>query len=100
MITHLDFSDGDIDPDTDAVLRESFRHILGNDYSDELHLCRLGGLVENRFEQLRSCILDIAKSGCSGGVCANSVDVCREMRDIARLALEVYVAPKSSEVQK
>jgi hypothetical protein len=34
--------------ETESVLRESFKVILGDQYRDDLHLCRLAGLVENR----------------------------------------------------
>jgi hypothetical protein len=47
-----------IDNETESVLRESFKVILGEQYRDDLHLCRLAGLVENRLLTLKSAIGD------------------------------------------
>ena len=49
--------------------------------------------AEEQCEALFDIILKIATTGCDGGVCANSLDVCREMREIARLAVEAYGRP-------
>ncbi len=43
-----------IDNETESVLRESFKVILGEQYRDDLHLCRLAGLVENRLLTLKN----------------------------------------------
>ena len=47
-----------IDNETESVLRESFKVILGEQYRDDLHLCRLAGLVENRLLTLKSAFGD------------------------------------------
>jgi hypothetical protein len=47
-----------IDNETESVLRASFKVILGDQYSDEFHLCRLAGLVENRLLTLKSALGD------------------------------------------
>jgi hypothetical protein len=49
--------------------------------------------AEAQCEDLFAIVYDIAKTGCQGGVCANSLDVCREMREKARMAIESYGRP-------
>ncbi len=52
--------------------------------------CEIASYAEAQCETLFAIIVAIAQTGCSGGVCANSVDVCRDMRNIARDAVESY----------
>ena len=47
-----------MDNETESVLRASFKVILGDQYRDEFHLCRLAGLVENRLLTLKSTLGD------------------------------------------
>jgi hypothetical protein len=83
-------SDTELDKGVETTLRDSLKVILGEEYQENFHVCRLAGMAEARMDRIRSVIRDISRVGCSGGVCANSVDVAREMRDIARLAIESY----------
>jgi hypothetical protein len=46
-----------MDNETESVLRASFKAVLGDQYRDDLHLCRLAGMVENRLLTLNRIAL-------------------------------------------
>ena len=70
-----------IDNETESVLRASFKVILGDQYRDDLHLCRLAGLVENR-------LLTLNRTGWQV-----SFDLCDRLRyELSKKLIKVFTS--------
>jgi hypothetical protein len=98
MISHLDFMEPSMPknpPYRFAYHDRPCEPRVSNE--DPEGWCEIASYAEEQCEELFAIIVAIAHTGCSHGVCANSLDVCRDMRAMARAAIESYGRPVTEE---